>query len=121
MESKKLFKENKMKIYQLHKYGGEWEEAYDYIIGSYLRKERAEEEMKNAKLQDEEDIQLARHCSNCPLADGWDLNNEVAKKCEKYCDKFKYVDLGDDGFDCDNYTTHWTDVHFRIEEVEVKE
>ena len=33
-----------MKIYQLHKFGGEWEDSYDYIIGSYLRKERAEEE-----------------------------------------------------------------------------
>lgn len=110
-----------MKIYQLHKYGGEWEDAYDYIIGSYLFKIRAEEEKIKAELKDEEDRKLSRHCSNCPLVDGWSLNDEVAKKCEKYCDKFKYVDLGDNGFDCDNYTTYWWDTSFRIEEIEVKE
>ena len=110
-----------MKIYQLHKYGGKWEEAYDYIIGSYFRKERAEEEKMKAELQDAADKHLSHHCSNCPMVDGWSLNDEVAKKCERYCDKFKYVDLGDDGFDCDNYTTHWYDVYFRIEEVEVEE
>lgn len=110
-----------MKIYQLHKYGGEWEDSFDYIIGSYLRKERAEEEKTKAELKDEENRKLSRHCSNCPLTDGWSLNDEVAKKCEKYCDKFKYVDMGDDGFDCDNYTAYWCDVYFRIEEVEVEE
>ena len=110
-----------MKIYQLHKYGGEWEDAFDHIIGSYLRKERAEEEKVKAKLRDEEDRKLSRHCLNCPLCNGWSLNNEVAKKCEEYCDKFKYMDLGNDGFDCGNYTTYWWEVHFRIEEVEVEE
>ena len=48
-----------MKIYQLHKYGGEFEEAYDYIIGSYFRKERAEEEKMKVELQDAADRQLA--------------------------------------------------------------
>ena len=33
-----------MKIYQLHEYSGEYEDFSDRIIGSYLRKERAEEE-----------------------------------------------------------------------------
>ena len=30
-----------MKIYQLHEYGGQWEDSFDYIIDSYLKKERA--------------------------------------------------------------------------------
>lgn len=34
-----------MKIYQLHEYKGEWEDFRDIIIGSYLRKQRAEEEL----------------------------------------------------------------------------
>ena len=110
-----------MKIYQLHKYGGEWEDAYDYIIGSYLRKERAEEEKIKAELQDKSDKELARRCSNCPLICSWGLDDEVARKCAEYCDKFKYIDMGDDGFDCGNYTTYWDEVCFRIEEVEVIE
>ena len=110
-----------MKIYQLHEYGGEWEDAYDYIIGSYLRKERAEEVMAQAKLQDESDRELSRRCNRCPFTNCWEPDDKVAKQCEQYCDKFKYIDLGDDGFDCGNYTTHWNDVYFRIEEVEVIE
>ena len=31
-----------MKIYQVHKYSGEYEDYRDQIIGSYLRRERAE-------------------------------------------------------------------------------
>ena len=110
-----------MKIYQLHKYGGEWEDHFDDIIGTYFLQIRAEEEKTKAELKDKEDKALARHCSNCPLVDGWSLDDEVAKKCAEYCDKFKYIDMGDDGFDCGNYTTYWDEVCFRIEEVEVEE
>ena len=110
-----------MKIYQLHKYGGEWEDAYDHIIGSYLYKERAEQEMAKAELQNEENKKLSCHCSNCPIVDYWKLDAEVARKCEKYCDKFKYVDMGDDGFECANYIAYLQDAHFSIEEVEVAE
>lgn len=110
-----------MKIYQLHEYGGEWEESYDYIIGSYFRRERAEEEKAKSELKYKEDRELSRHCSNCPLVEDWSLDDTVAKKCKEYCDRFKYVDVGDDGFDCGNYVGLWTDSHFKIEEVEVEE
>jgi hypothetical protein len=110
-----------MTIYQLHKYGSEWEDAYDYIIGSYLYRVRAEDEMAKAIIQDKKDKELSYHCGNCPLVDDDSPNDEVAKQCAKYCDKFKYVKWGDNGFSCGNYTTHWDDVYFRIEEVEVIE
>lgn len=41
-----------MIVYQLHKCGGEWEDSFDYIIGSYLRKERAEEEKIKAETEE---------------------------------------------------------------------
>ena len=110
-----------MKIYQLHKYGGEWEDAYNYIIGSYFRKERAEEEKTKAELKYEEDRELSRHCDNCPIVNNWNLDDEVARECEKYCDRFKYIDMGDEGFDCGNYVGLLYDSHFNIEEVEVEE
>ena len=33
-----------MTIYQIHEYNGEWDDFTDRIIGSYISKERAEEE-----------------------------------------------------------------------------
>lgn len=110
-----------MKIYQIHEYGGAWEDRFDDIIGTYLSRIRAEEEKAKAELEDKKDEELARHCSGCPICDGWSLDDKVAKKCEQYCNRFAYVDMGDDGFNCANYTAHWDEVYFRIEEVEVTE
>ncbi len=36
-----------MVIYQIHKYSGQYEDFTDVIVGSYLKKERAEEEKVN--------------------------------------------------------------------------
>lgn len=108
-----------MKIYQLYKYGGQWYDHFNDIIGTYLSQSRAEEEKAKAEFEDKKDKELARHCSDCPLCYGWGLDDKVAKKCKQYCNRFAYVDMGDDGFDCANYTVHWDEVYFRIEEVEV--
>lgn len=35
-----------MKIYQIHNIGGEYEDAYDVIVGTYLRRESAEKALK---------------------------------------------------------------------------
>ena len=56
-----------MKIYQLHEYGGEWEDSYDYIIGSYLRKERAEEEKIKAEVKDNKLVEHSNRCWACPF------------------------------------------------------
>ena len=108
-----------MKIYQLHKYGGVWEDAFDDIIGTYLYRIRAEEEKAKAELKDEEDKELAHRCSDCPLVNGWSFDKRLVGECEKYCDKFKYIDMPDGDLSCENYIVHWDDIKFRIEEVEV--
>lgn len=110
-----------MKIYQIHEYGGKWEDSFDNIIGTYLSQSRAEEEKAKAEFKDKKDKELSRHCSSCPLCSELGRGDKVAKKCEQYCNQFAYVDMGSNGFDCANYTTHWDEVYFRIEEVEVKE
>ncbi len=110
-----------MKIYQLHKYGGHWEDYRNYIIGSYLRKERAEEEM--AKAQDEE-LQkqlLEKQCSNCPYHENIEDNKTLANLMRKYCDHSD-IHCDDDGeLFCNNLYYHWIDNNFNIEEVEVIE
>ena len=114
-----------MKIYQLHEHGGEWEDSFDYIVGSYLRKERAEEEKAKREAEEKEEIKLSQKCLECPCLEYPIANdnrkNKVIKRCEKYCKKFKYVDLGWNNFRCANYTTHWYESHFEIKEVEVEE
>ena len=38
-----------MKIYQIHQFGGMYEDHYDYIVGSYVHKESAETVMIDIK------------------------------------------------------------------------
>ena len=111
-----------MKIYQLHKYGGEWEDYRNYIIGSYLHKERAEEEM--AKAQDEElqKIRFSKQCASCPWReDDIEDNKTLADLMRQHCD-YSDIRCDDEGeLFCNNFYFHWIDNRFNIEEVEVEE
>lgn len=115
-----------MKIYQLHKCGGAWEDAYDYIIGSYMRKERAEEERIKAETKEKEDEEYSKKCSNCFFVDAlidedYDNIDDLISKCRDYCSDMELEELEDNVFDCKNYYQKWDYSFFKIEEVEVEE
>lgn len=111
-----------MKIYQLHEYSGEWEDYRDYIIGSYLRKERAEEEKVKAK---ERELKLRKKhskCVNCPFLDGdWEDKDELLKKHMNYCGEVDLEDCRPFTMGCKNYFSKWDESSFKIKEVEVEE
>ena len=110
-----------MRIYQLHKYGGEWEDSFDIIIGSYLRKERAEEEKAKAEAEEDRLIERSKKCNNCPFIEYpcGNLNNLLLKYPD-YCSEAKLE--GDEmGIYCENYYSNWDEATFEIEEIEVEE
>ena len=108
-----------MKIYQLHKYSGEWEDFRDHIIGSYLRKERAKEEKAKSEAREKELVEQSNKCDACPyLYDSYITNEKLLSYCTKA--KLEKNEYGDD-MDCVNYSTHWDEATFKIEEVEVEE
>lgn len=110
-----------MKIYQLHKYGGEWEDSYDHIIGSYFRKERAKEEKIKAEIKENELSERGRKCNRCPLLQRpFAKIDDLISKHSDYCSEAKLVDSSW-GIYCENYSDHWDEAHFKIEEVEVEE
>lgn len=110
-----------MKIYQLHKYGGEWEDYRNYIIGSYLHKERAEEEKTQAQDEEFQKQRLAKQCQCCPYNDDIEDNKTLAELMRKYCDHSD-IHCDDEGeLFCNNFYCHWIDNNFNIEEVEVIE
>lgn len=110
-----------MKIYQLHKYSGEWEDFRDIIIGSYLRRERAEEEKTKAETKEEILIEHNDRCADCPfLYASMAAIDGLIEEYPNYCNEAK---LHEDeyGIDCDNYYSHWTESTFEIKEIEVEE
>lgn len=110
-----------MKIYQLHEYGGEWEDYHDYIIGTYLRKERAEEEKAKAEAKKKELIERSRKCNRCPFLVFPPLDlNDLLDRHSDYCTEAK---LEEDayGIECDNYYQYWDENRYDIREVEVEE
>ena len=106
-----------MIIYQLHKIGGQWEDAYDYIIGSYLKKERAEEEKIKAEQEEQELRNQSEKCNECPYLYDYFIGNE---KLLEYCPKAELKEYEDD-INCKNYFQLWDESNFRIKEVEVEE
>lgn len=121
-----------MKIYQIHEYGGEWEDRFDYIVKSYLSKEKADAEMEQLKSDEE----LARKCNSCPLhfcpteCDGKcdQCSERSIERAKQYCDRYEPFDedkYNPEEYDrddkCINYDYHMDDHFFRIEEVDVIE
>ncbi len=110
-----------MKIYQLHKYGGEWEDAYDYIIGSYLYQKRAEEEKIKAEAKEQELVERSNKCYNCPfLENPFSQLDVLTHQYKDYCSDAKLDDGDEWGIICDNCYHHWDESYFEIKEVEVE-
>lgn len=111
-----------MKIYQLHEFGGEWEDRYDYIRGSYLRKERAEERKAELEAIERELTKKSKRCNNCPALDAYpfaSFDSLFDKYCY-YCPEMKLEET-EYGLNCKNYFVKWDTSNFKIKEIEVEE
>jgi hypothetical protein len=118
-----------MKIYQIHEYSGEWEDYRDYIVSSYLSKEKAEEEMERLIEKANEN----KRCKSCPLyfcSADCDLDCECgsdeceeykAEEIKKYCDNYKIYKDEVGEYACSNYIFRLYDCYYDIKEVEVIE
>lgn len=72
-----------MKIYQLHKC---IEGAGDFIIRSFLRKERADEVKAEKEVEYSHLLEASHHCERCPYCEDIDDLTELAHKMTQYCD-----------------------------------
>ena len=112
-----------MKIYQIHETGGQWEDYFDCIVGTYLHKDRAESE--KIKLEQKEKTRQERYkkCNNCPILDD-DLQADTLEyaqhTCRNYCSNAQILE-DKFGYDCENYEGSWHESSFRIDEIEVIE
>lgn len=113
-----------MKIYQIHEYGGCWEDSYDFMVASYLSEEKAITRKK--QLEDEE--KEAIKCNSCPLyfcpnecdgkLCGTDKCSEyVIGLVKNYCKGYE----SDGNGKCQNYHFKYDESFFKIEEVEIIE
>ena len=111
-----------MIIYQIHEYSGEYEDYRDYIVGSYLNKEKAIAKMKELQWNDREKWTQAALCSECPIIDEDEMEDldTVLKECSKWCGNAKII-KDRFGYDCENYQYYWDEATYDIKEVEVEE
>lgn len=112
------------KIYQIHEISGEYEDRLDNIIGSYLRKERAEEVIKTLRNKEEERRTRAQKCRECPIR-SYDYNNLsiIDEYCENFDEEYE-LDDGEKQLFCGNeYYSYsaYDDVLYETKEVEVEE
>lgn len=112
------------KIYQIHEISGEYEDRLDNIIGSYFRKERAEEVLKILRDKEEERRVQALKCQNCPVHDRGCTNRLIiGKYCEDFDNAYAQDDDGKYLFCKNEYCSYpaYDDMYYKIDEVEVEE
>lgn len=120
---------SKMKIYQIHECGGEWENHYDHIVASYLSEEKAIAEKERLEIEETE----AGKCHSCPLY-YCQVECEIdvcgSKECKQrsidmtkeYCKRYEPdEDYEDSKLECKNFSLLRGDSCYRIEIVEVIE
>lgn len=110
-----------MKIYQLHEYGGEYEDYFDHVVGSFMRRERAEEVKNEMIIQRKKERLQSDKCNQCPIHnDSYPTIEDYIKVLRIYCDQAEIVE-NYFGVNCENYYCLWEETEFSIEEVEVEE
>lgn len=75
-----------IKIYQIHETGGEYEDCFDNIVGSYLHKEKAKQELEKFKDALNERRMYYQKCSDCPAQFGCleDEIDEIRENCDHF-------------------------------------
>lgn len=93
-------------VYQIHEKGGEYEDRFDYVVGSYLHKEKAERELENYK-----------KCSNCPAQFG--CSESEIDKIRESCDCLAMEDDEPFIWFCKNAVGSYDNSWYEIEAVDV--
>lgn len=107
-------------IYQIHERGGEYEDRFDNIVGSYLHKERAERELEKFKDALNERCVCYQKCSNCSAQFGC-LEDEI-DKIKENCDCFAMEDDKSFIWFCKNAVYSYDEnTCYEIEEISVDE
>lgn len=107
-----------MVVYQIHEAGGEWEDKYDMIVGTYLSERKAEVERQKLEAEEYKRVVRAKKCDDCPLYDSWDpLTNQIIEATKRYCPYY----VGVEDRRCSNYEGDMEKKYFYIYEVEVIE
>lgn len=124
-------KTHPMKIYQIHEYGGQWEDVYDYIVSSYFSENKAIAEKERLEKEEEE----RRRCNSCPLyyceancdGDCEECNKNNIERTKEYCSRYEPFDKDkhapeeyDSNDRCVNYY-YGDNSYYKIVEVEVIE
>lgn len=108
-----------IKIYQIHETGGEYEDYFDNIVGSYLHKEKAKQELEKFKDALSERRMYYQKCSDCPAQFGCleDEIDEIRESCDCFAAEFDDESLIEF---CKNAVYSYDEsVRYEIEEADV--
>lgn len=100
-----------MKIYQVHRSGGEWEDYYNYIVASYLHEENAMRKKEELEEAQNKLIEQFKKCDEC-----YSYYEDIGFE---HCDKDCFIE----GLDYEGETVCKSDyvyMHFEMESYSVQ-
>lgn len=71
-------------IYQVHEFGGSFDDCYDEIVGTFYSEDAATAEANRLNLQARNTSIMYNRCSHCPLLDH-DYNEKLLEDLKSYC------------------------------------
>lgn len=109
------------KIYQIHRLSGQDEDFSDYIVCSYLHKEKAEIELQKLNEALKEYYALCKRCEGCPARFGCSVEDTDSVK--DICPEFSYNEDEDSLIVfCRNSMFMYEDnISYKIEEIDVND
>lgn len=102
-----------MKIYQIIKATGCYEDYHEYIVGTYLHKQKAENELARLKAE-------VPDCDECPYSEEYQ-DQIVETDCPHHKPRLLDCENGDDLYTCENCIDSYDAPSYKMKEYEVDE
>lgn len=116
-----------MIIYQIHEYYGEYEDACDEIVGTFLHEERAVKELVALEQKERSRRMQSEKCTFCPCHNhDYESVEEIMENSRKYCSDFDSLTITDndgnvEAIYCCNCLYNVGNTRYKIEKIEVNE
>lgn len=107
-----------MKVYQIEKTTGEWEDTYHTIVGTYLSKSRAEVELERLKQKTKEEYK----CMDCPYS--WERSDKpLDVDCPEHKPENENEGMSDmqPDYYCENWIDSYDAPSYKLLEFDVDE
>lgn len=109
-----------MKVYQIHEIGGQYENYYNDIVGSYECPNRMQQELERLIKNEQHLFEHGEKCAHCPITNGCKDMTEAFSAVKDYCSEHNLKEYNGHIY-CNNYLIVSDRLTYKADVIEVEE